>query len=132
MATRDELFPSKWFKADDISESGLPVRIKNVTRERIGTEQEEKPIVHFANQSKALVLNVSNYDAIADALGEGNTEKWPGRAIELFATETRFGNKNVACVRVRPYRKPSAPAPKAPVDELNPPPPREDEIDLIV
>jgi hypothetical protein len=134
MATRNELFPGKWFKAGDIPEEGLPVRIKSVTREPVGQEQEEKPIVHFAGQKKALVLNASNYDAIADALDEANTDKWPNRVVELFATQTSFRGKMTPCVRAREYkpRKPNAPASKAPVDELNPPPPRDDEIDLVV
>ena len=53
MSSKSELFPSKWFKASDIPGTGLPVRIAKITRERIGTEQKEKPIVHFANQEKA-------------------------------------------------------------------------------
>jgi hypothetical protein len=121
MSTRDDFFPSKWFKASDIPDAGMPVKIDHVTRERVGTEQELKPIVHFANQTKALVLNVSNFDCIEAALNEADTNRWAGKVVELFATETRFGGKTMPCVRVRKYRKPAVAAPE-PVSEANPPP----------
>jgi hypothetical protein len=110
MSTKSDLFPSKWFKASDIPETGLPVRIAKITRESIGTEQKDKPIVHFANQEKALVLNATNFDCIDAALNESDTDKWTGRVVELFATETSFAGKVMPCVRVRKYRKPSTPA----------------------
>ena len=120
MSTKDDLFPSKWLRASDIPEAGLPVRINRITRERIGMDQKEKPIVHFANQQKALVLNLSNYDGIAEALGEADTDRWPGKVVELYVTETSFGGKTMPCVRVRKHVKkvatPAAPPPVA--DEL--------------
>jgi hypothetical protein len=106
MPTKSELFPSKWFKSSDIPETGLPVRISKITRERIGLEQQEKPIVHFANQDKRLVLSPSNFDCIEAALNEADTVRWSGRVVELFATETSFAGKSTPCVRVRKYRKP--------------------------
>lgn len=117
MSSKSELFPSKWFKASDIPGTGLPVRIAKITRERIGTEQKEKPIVHFANQDKSLVLNATNFDCIEAALNEADTDKWTGRVVELFATETSFAGNSMPCVRVRKYCKPSPPAPQKPVSE---------------
>jgi Holliday junction resolvase len=132
MATKDDLFPSKWFRASDIPESGLPVRIAKITRERIGPEQKDKPIVHFANQDKALVLNATNFDCIDAALSESDTEKWPGRVVELFATETSFAGKVMPCVRVRKHRgKTSAPAPQ-PAPEINSSADEADEISWTV
>ena len=70
MSTRDELYPSKWFKASDIPEMGLPVQIEHVTRKKIGAEQKDKPVVGFKGHEKELVLNVTNFDCIANALSE--------------------------------------------------------------
>ncbi len=81
MSTRDELYPSKWFKASDIPEMGLPVQIEHVTRKKIGAEQKDKPVVGFKGHEKELVLNVTNFDCIANALSEDDTEKWLGRVV---------------------------------------------------
>jgi hypothetical protein len=59
MSTKSELFPSRWFKADDIPDAGLPVRIDRVGRERIGTEQKDKPIVYFERQANLTVSQIS-------------------------------------------------------------------------
>jgi hypothetical protein len=127
MSRKSDLFPSKWFKASDIPETGLPVRIAKVTRERIGAEEKEKPIVRFANHDKSLVLNSTNFDCIEAALNEADTDKWPGRVVELFATETSFAGKVMPCVRVRKYRKPPDPAPQ-PVSDINPLPPADADV----
>jgi hypothetical protein len=70
-------------------------------------------------------MNATNYDLIAAALSEADTDKWPGRVVELYPSETTFGGKTMACVRVRRHRKPSTPAP-----EINPPS-ADDEADEI-
>jgi hypothetical protein len=95
----------------------LPVRIARISREPVGTEQKEKPIVHCERQSKSLVLNSTNYDRIAQATGESDYDKWPGRVVELFATETSFGGKTVPCVGVREHRKPAAAPALPPADD---------------
>jgi hypothetical protein len=119
---REDLFPSRYFKADDLPRAGLPVKIEGVTRERIGQEQKDKPVITFVNQTKSLVMNKTNYESIADILGNGDTDTWPGRIIVLFPDKTSYAGKPTPCVRVKKYMKPAAIAAKPQPTEIDPPP----------
>jgi hypothetical protein len=127
---RDDLFPSKFFKAADLPPAGLPVKIESVTRDRIGQDQKDKSVISFVNQTKRLVMNVTNYDLIADLLDEGDTDRWPGRVIVLYPDKTQFSGKMTPCVRVKKYQKPAAGTAKPQPTEIDPPPPddTDDEI----
>jgi hypothetical protein len=120
----DTMFQSKYFKASDLPPGGLPVRIESVAPELIGQgqDQKEKVIVRFTRQKQALVLNKTNAFAIADILGEKDTNNWPGHVSLLVPDKTMFGASVTDCVRVRKYHKPSAVAAKPPPTEINPPP----------
>jgi hypothetical protein len=128
MATRDALFPKKWFQASDLPPSGLVVRIAKVEPERIGVEQELKTIVYFKGQEKRLVLNVTKFDAIVAVTGEADTEAWTNKIIALFPGKTRMGGKVVDCIEVRAATPKGGPThavkapPVAPVQEQEPPP----------
>jgi hypothetical protein len=65
-------------------------------------------VAYFRGCEKQLVLNGTNWDLIATALYEEDSDSWPGKVIELFPTTTPFGAKVVPCIRVRRYR-PSQP-----------------------
>ena len=120
MATKSETFPSRFFKAADVPASGLPLKIAKVEQEKVGPDQELKWVVFFKGQDKQLILNGTNWDLIAAALREEDSDNWVGKPIELFPTQTPFGNKMVDCIRVRRHRpQPGAQPTKAPppIDE---------------
>ena len=129
------LFPSKWFKAEDLSSGPQTLLIRELTIEEIGQgkSRESKGVLYFQGRDKGLVLNVTNCRAIEDAYGT-ESDDWPGKSIELIGTETDFQGKRVPCVRVRvpkeasadellaadPVHAPIKPATKAELDaELN-------------
>ena len=109
MVTRNEAFPSRFFKAADITEEGLPLKIAKVEQEKVGPDQELKWVLYFKGHDKQLVLNGTNWDLIAAALREEDSDNWIGKTIELYPTQTQFGKKMVDCIRVRRFR----PAPAA-------------------
>jgi hypothetical protein len=104
MVTRNEAFPSRFFKAADITEEGLPLKIAKVEQEKVGPDQELKWVLYFKGHDKQLVLNGTNWDLIAAALREEDSDNWIGKTIELYPTQTQFGKKMVDCIRVRRYR----------------------------
>jgi hypothetical protein len=63
-------------------------------------ETQNRLVLHFHNEEKRLVVNVTNYDMLADMFGD-ETENRIGKTVQLYADKTRFGNKIVPCVRVR-------------------------------
>ena len=84
MPTKREAFPSRFFKAADIPDNGLLLKIAKVEREKVGLDQELKWVVYFKGQEKQLVLNGTNWDLIAAALNEEDSDNWGGKAIEWF------------------------------------------------
>ena len=117
MVTKNEAFPSRFFKAADITEEGLPLKIAKVEQEKIGPDQELKWVLYFKGHDKQLVLNGTNWDLIAAALREEDSDNWIGKTIELYPTQTPFGKKIVDCIRVRRFRPAASARPaKAPPD----------------
>jgi hypothetical protein len=100
---RNDLFPSKYFKAADLNGQPIVLTIKTATVETMKNMQggsDEKLVLKFVNHKKALVVNRTNYDAIADGYGD-ETDGWLGEKVLLFPDKARVGGKTVDCVRVR-------------------------------
>jgi hypothetical protein len=120
MVTKTEAFPSRFFKAAELPTHGLPLKIAKLEREKVGPDQDLKWVLFFNGQDKQLILNGTNWDLIAAALREEDSDNWPGKMIELFRTQTPFGNRTVDCIRVRRSRmQPQAQSTKAspPINE---------------
>ena len=103
MMLREDIFPSKFLKAADLGGKAVTMMVEKVVQEDLG--DQIKTVVHFLNQSKALVLNATNYDSIAEDHGQ-ETDNWPGAKVELYETTVLFRGKRVPCIRVRtPQRR---------------------------
>jgi hypothetical protein len=111
MVRRNEAFPSKYLKADDLDGEAVVATIKSASLDTLkgfdGKEQR-KVILYFSRTLKPLPLNMVNFDSVADILGE-ESDDWPGGKIELYPTTTTMNGVVRACVRVR---KPDVPAKK--------------------
>ena len=121
--TRNEVFPSKYLKADDLKGKACVATIESAPYEPLkGLDGNEtkKIVLNFKNAEKTLPLNVTNFDAVCDATGGSDTKDWPGQRIELYPTRTTMGGKAVDCIRIR---RPSASRPA--VAAPPPPPPSE-------
>jgi hypothetical protein len=130
MATRDEVFPSRFLKAADLGGKPTVVTIKEVSREKLKNgngEETSKSIAYFKGAKKGLVLNVTNWDKIADITGEDDSDNWPGHRIEVFPTTTEIGGETKDCIRVREPAQGELPKPKKPV--VVPKPPLSEEMD---
>jgi hypothetical protein len=118
----NQAFPSKWLKATDIPEDAdLVLTIRTVTIQAVGTGEQEdhKPVVHFDEVEKGLVLNKTNADTIAK-LYTAETENWVGKRIALFATEVDFAGKQTLAIRVRLRPPAGRPQPAQPAGPFAP------------
>ena len=100
---RDDLFPSKYLRASDLAGKSTVVEISSTSVEDLKTmdgKANSKLVVTFKGHKKSLVMNRTNYDAVADLHGE-ETNDWPGKTIELYPTRTSMGGKTMDCIRVR-------------------------------
>src|SRR6516225_5481126 len=128
---------SRFLKAADLK-SEKKFKIKNVTEELVGEEQEKKPVLWFTNDERGLVLNKTNIRTLAGAYGDPMKD-WIGKIIVVFPTMADFRGRMVDALRVRipppkqatangqtaAAAKPKPATPKPPVvhDELEDEPP---------
>lgn len=108
-----DAYPGKYLKSGDLPEEGNQTAvIENVKVEEIGANKEEKPVVHFSNLDKGMVLNKTNWKTIARALGSEDTDDWIGKTISLYRAEVEFQGEMVEAIRVRLKTVKTAPIPK--------------------
>ena len=91
-------YSGNFLKAADLPQPRV-LTIQSVTKESVG-ENEQKLVARFAGEPQGLVLNKTNAMTIAGWYGD-DTAGWPGRQVELYATQTNFGGRMVPCIRVR-------------------------------
>ena len=106
---RDSI-PSKWLKAGDLDGKPHLVTIKRFSVEKIA-EDKQGPVVWFKEQEKGLGLNITNGKKIEDICGSADPDKWVGKRIVIFPTETEFRGETVDCIRVRAPKPGTKPAP---------------------
>jgi hypothetical protein len=100
-------YPSKYLKAADIPPGrDVPCQIDRVEIESMESDGQDKPVMYFINKLKGLVLNKTNADVIAAALGD-EADGWHGATVALFAATTQFGGRPTPCIRLRVTAKPS-------------------------
>jgi hypothetical protein len=96
----NQVFPSRWFKAADLPPEGEQVTIRGVGMEQVGEERERKPVMTFDETDKELVVNVTNWNSIAELTGKDDSDDWPGRVIKLVRVKAQFGKKTVDAIRI--------------------------------
>ncbi len=103
----NKAFPSDYLKAHDC-ESEPVYTIKSVSLEKVG--DDEKPVMHFTDTDKSLVLNKTNAGMLSAAYGKETTE-WHGRKVKLVVEKVSFQGRIVDGIRVKTPKKKPAPEP---------------------
>ena len=119
MATRDEVFPSKYLKAADLGGKPITVTIESAPLETLKNpegKEQLKTVLYFMKAKKALPLNMTNWDAVAEIAG-GDSDDWPGCQVELYPDKTQMAGKIVDCIRMRAPAQRELPKPKPPLKE---------------
>jgi hypothetical protein len=99
---RQDVFPSRFFKAGDLPEP-QNLRIMTAQMETLRSPQgltERKLVLTFEDHPKCLAVNRTNFDVVSQLHGS-NTDNWIGKTVQLFATKTFVRGQEVDCVRVR-------------------------------
>ncbi len=106
---------SNFLKKEDVG-TGVLVTIRGVGQENVamaGAEEELKWCIYFNEYEKPMVLNSTNSQLVAHALGSEETDDWTGKKIVLYNDpNVAFGGKLIGGIRVRAAR--THPAPAAP------------------
>ena len=83
------------------SNDELVLVIEGVTAEKMGRgrDAEQKLVVSFKDESKALALNKTNLGKLLDALGD-ETDEWVGHHVTIRVVETQFQGEDVLGLRI--------------------------------
>ncbi len=95
----NDMFPSKYLKADDI-QADTPVVISHLVYEMVA--EESKPVLYFQGCVKGMILNKTNTTSIAQAHNMPETDRWSGLQMLLVREFTDWPAPNTPCLRLRP------------------------------
>ena len=117
----NEMKESKYLKKEDVG-AGTLFTIKEIKHENVALEtqpEELKYVMYFHEATKGIVMNWTNLQLAAKALGSENTDDWMGKQIVLYEDpNVSFGGKLVGGIRIRANQTAAEPQK---YDERNPP-----------
>ena len=116
----NSFFPSNWLTVSDITEP-VTLDISMATAETM-PDGANKCAIHFSNGMNPMLLNKTNFLALAEIAGTPDAADWTGVKIEVYQTTTRYLNDTVPCLRIRrpPNRAGVEPAPRQPTRQATP------------
>src|SRR4029450_10163035 len=111
----DDLYGSRYMGSADLKGQTRRAKIGKTDvadfKEKSGATRR-KYVLYFEGEDKAMVLNKTNAQKLAQAYGKDRAA-WVGQTVELYSETTSFGEG----LRLRPLRKASTPA--QPDDEMS-------------
>ena len=99
MANINQLFPSKYLKAEDVK-AGVTVTIAGMKMEKVAEGEADKPVIYFHGKQKGLVLNKTNAQMIAHITGSFDTDEWANKMVYLHSEPVSFQGRIVDSIRV--------------------------------
>lgn len=115
MADINSMFPSKYLKASDL-DGPVIATIVGVEQQEMNDGQSKPVIVFSEPHLKMMVVNRTNANNAAKALGTGDINAWTGRKIVIYPSTTEFKGATVSCLRIRdkaPAARPGGAQPAA-------------------
>jgi hypothetical protein len=93
---------SRFLKTSDVDPEVL-ITIQKVDSDVVDEDSHEEKYVLYTHEfDKPLVLNWTNIQLIANAVGSEDTDNWPGHQVVLYHDETvSFRGQVVGGIRVR-------------------------------
>lgn len=99
----NEAFPSEYLKIDDIAGTGEAFTMGAVFKETFTDpktrEESKKPVLHFKETEKKLILNKTNWTSIAHFYGD-DSDGWMGKKIVLFISSVDAFGKTSDVIRI--------------------------------
>lgn len=100
----NDLKESKYLKKTDVDPAVL-VTVSGTSQENLalqGQPDEHKWVLHFKENIKPLVLNVTNAEIIAEFIGSEETDDWIGKQVVLYNDPNiMFQGKRTGGIRAR-------------------------------
>jgi hypothetical protein len=107
---KGDAYPPRFFSAATFGPKPRVFTIECVRREKFENDGKttEKPTMYLKGERSGFVLGPTKWDQVVEALGEEDSESWPGRGIELYPDTTFYAGRKVATISAR---KPGSPPP---------------------
>lgn len=113
-----QMMESKFLKKEDVEQPKL-VTIKGFSQANAGRDDapDMKWTMSFREFDKPMVMNSTNLQLAAQALGSDDTDNWIGKQVVLYNDPSvQFQGKLIGGIRIRAPKKRPAPVPEpAPV-----------------
>ena len=94
-----EIYRSKYMKADDLNGRSATYTVNGCTAEDVGGDA--KLVLAFSETDRPLVLNTTNATTMAELHGP-ETDSWGGKKVKLLPSTTQYQGKMVKCTRISP------------------------------
>jgi hypothetical protein len=125
-----DMIESKYLRKEDIIDGEMVVTIKKIGKVNVAMDdqpEERKWVMLLAEFKKPMVLNSTNIQLLAKALGSEEANDWIDKRVILYVDDNvSFGGKLVGGIRVRAIRKP----PTTPMGAVNREPGEDLEDDI--
>ena len=82
----------------------LILTIKTVVKEVVKTEREDQEctVIHFVENAKPMIVNVTNAKQIERIYKTPYIEEWSGMKIQLYSAKIRAFGEDIEALRIRP------------------------------
>jgi hypothetical protein len=93
-----DAFPSRYLKSSDVKSKQQIATISHLETETVGQDKKEKPVLHFEDGVKPMVVNRTNFETLEEAFGD--SDDWPGHKVKIFCARTSYQGKKTDGIRV--------------------------------
>jgi hypothetical protein len=108
MGNINQYFPSQWLRSEDLNGPSvvtiIQVRDVKFPGQR-GESDQIKPVLVFRELEKDMIVNKTNFQALARITGRDSTEEWIGSKIQLRVEQVSAFGDVVDAIRIRPVPK---------------------------
>lgn len=99
----NQMFPGKYLKGAELK-APVTVIIARVAKERAykpGEGQSDLYVLYCEKATRGIVLTKPLAMSIAQAVGESDTDQWPGKSITLYPQAMTVAGRDLVAIRAR-------------------------------
>ena len=101
----DEIFPRKYATGADLQDKAVAVVIEKAQPEKMrpspGAPEDQKWVLYVAGGRKGIVICRTLARQIAEAVGEQDTDRWPGKRVTIYPEPMMVAGKQRIAIRAR-------------------------------
>jgi hypothetical protein len=103
MATKSEVFPTRWLKSADLKGQPCVLEIKGSKLEpvKFNGKAETKLVLAFTGTDKTLIVNATNFDSLVEITGQSDSDNWLGHMVEAYPSTVEVRGETFDCIRIR-------------------------------